>query len=299
MKLAVNYSLPTVDLLCKKKIEIDYLKCPAWPDLIAQAQSIHPVYVHFPLTVGKGIGDAMDTETGQSPDWSKVEALLQQTSTRYVNVHLDSLRRDYPDIPAKTTDPAHEEMLTERMIHDLSAVVERFGAERVIAENDNDIGSRMLYPALYPVFIRRVIEETNCGFLFDLSHARLSARALGMDPQEYISGLPLKRIREIHVTGIQKFDGHWLDAARKHNLDAAEQWGGEWIDHLPMIEPDWEFFSWALGQISSGAWAMPQIVAFEYGGVGGLFGALMDEQTIATQVPRLRAMIEMAVANIC
>ena len=299
MRFAVNYSVPVVDLLRKKQIEIDYLKCQAWPDLVAEAQSIHPVYVHFPLSVGRDAGDAIDTETGQPPDWRKVERLLQQTGTRFVNVHLDSLRKDFPDIPAQTTDPAHVELLTERMVRTLESVADRFGAENVIAENDNDVGSRMLHPALYPSVIRRVVEETNCGFLFDLSHARLSAQTLGMDPCNYISGLPVKRMREIHVTGIQKFDGHWLDAARKHNLEVVDQLGGAWIDHMPMTDPDWECFAWALGQISGGVWSQPEIVAFEYGGVGGLFGALLDANVLAIQVPRLHAMIETAVAKLC
>jgi uncharacterized protein len=299
MKLAVNYSLPTVDLLRNKQIEIDYLKCPAWHDLVDEALKIHPVYVHFPLRVGWGVGDAIDTETGERADWSKVEALLQQTSTRFVNVHLDALRRDFPGIPPDTTDVAHVDMLTERMIRDLASVVKRFGAEHVIAENENDIGSCMLHPALYPAIIHHVIEEANCGFLFDLSHARLAARVLGIDPLEYISGLPVEHIREIHVTGIQQLEGHWLNAARQHDPDVAEQWDGEWIDHMPMTKPDWEFFLWALGQISCGAWSKPEIIAFEYGGVGGIFGALMDADILATQVVRLHSMIETAVVKLC
>jgi uncharacterized protein (UPF0276 family) len=299
MKLAVNYSIPTADLLRKRQIEIGLLKCPAWDDLIVEAKEIHPIYVHFPLAVGRGIGDAIDTETGQRADWKKVESLLQQTGTRFVNVHLDSLRKDFPGIPASTADPAHVEMLTERTIVDLSAVAERFGTDCVIAENEYDFGSCMMHPVLSASFIRRIIEETHCGFLLDLSHARLAARVFGTDPREYISGLPVEHIREIHVTGIQRLEGHWLEAVRRCDPDLATRCGGEWIDHMPMTEPDWDFFAWALEQISSGVWAAPQIVAFEYGGVGGLFGALLRPDTLATQVPRLSAMIDSVVTNPC
>jgi uncharacterized protein (UPF0276 family) len=292
MRFAVNYSLPIVHLLRQQQIEIDYLKCPAWLDLAAEAQSIHPVYVHFPLRVGRGIGDAIDSETGQRADWNKVESLLKLTGTRFVNIHLDSLREDYPSIPFDTINPAEIELLTEQMIHDVRAVVERFGADRVIAENDNDIGGRMVRPALLPSVICRVIEEAGCGFLLDLSHARLSAPVVEMDVREYIAALPVKRIREIHVTGVQQLEGHWLDATRQTDRDFAERFAGQWIDHLPMTEVDWEFFAWAMRQIHSGAWAQPQIVAFEYGGLGGFFGALTDTEILATQVPRLCAMIK-------
>lgn len=296
MKFAVNYSPAAVNLLRQPGIRIDYLKCPAWNDLVREAQNIHPVYVHFPFAVGRGIGEAIDTETGQHPDWAKVETLMQQTNTRFVNLHLDSLRKDFPDILANTTDRAQVELLTERIIRDLSSVATRFGAEHLIAENEYDLGGRMMHPALYPSVIRRIVEETHCGFLLDLSHARLAAQALGMDPCEYISGLPIERIREIHVTGIQQLEGRWLEAVRQCDPDLATRCGGAWIDHMPMTDPDWEFLAWALGQISGGVWARPEIVAFEYGGVGGLFGALMDAETFAIQLPRLQAMIETAVA---
>jgi uncharacterized protein len=299
MRFGVNYSLPTVDLLRRQKIEIDYLKCPAWLDLVAEAQSIHPVYVHFPLRVGLGIGDAIDTETGQRADWNKVELLLKQTGTRFVNVHLASLRQDHPGISADTTDRGQIELITTQMIRDVRSVVERFGAERVIVENDNDVGSRMLHPALLPSVIRRVVEETGCGFLFDLSHARLSAPVLGMDVRDYIAALPVKRIREIHVTGVQQLDGRWLDAIRQADRGFAERFAGQWMDHLPMIDADWEFFAWAIAQIHSGEWAEPHIIAFEYGGVGGIWGAISDTHTIAMQVPRLGAMINPKEYQLC
>ena len=99
MKLAVNYSYPAADLLCDEQIRIDYFKCPAWLDLVATVREIHPIYVHFPLRVGTGIGDAIDAETSQPADWGKVETLLVQSDTSFVNVHLTPTTQDYPDIP--------------------------------------------------------------------------------------------------------------------------------------------------------------------------------------------------------
>lgn len=62
MEFAVNYSLAAADLLREEQIQVDLFKCPAWPDLIAAAQEVHPVYVHFPLRVGAGINHAIDYE---------------------------------------------------------------------------------------------------------------------------------------------------------------------------------------------------------------------------------------------
>lgn len=292
MNVAVHYSQPAAALIDAGRINPDYFKCPAWPDLIATVQAHYPLYVHFPLRVGRGIGDAIDTETRQPADWRKVESLLAQTNTSFINVHLEPMTDDHPDSPADTTDPAYVEHLTDCLIRDLRAVVERFGPERVIAENvPNSDGCPR--PAYLPTVVHRVIEECDCGFLFDISHARRAARALGMGAAEYIAMLPIERTREIHITGIQQFDDRWSAALRGAGLSESivAQFAGRWQDHLPFTDVDWDFTRWSLDQITRGHWRTPWIVSMEYGGVGPLWEALTDADILATQVPRLAAMV--------
>ncbi|MFL7794549.1 MAG: hypothetical protein AB8I69_20570, partial [Anaerolineae bacterium] len=88
MEFAVNYSQAAAELLKAGEIEVDRLKCPAWPDLVAAVQAEHPIYVHFPLRVGAGVGDALDSDTGGPVDWETIEALIAQTDARQVNLHL-------------------------------------------------------------------------------------------------------------------------------------------------------------------------------------------------------------------
>src|SRR5690349_9413003 len=130
MEFAVNYSPQAAGLLAQGKISVDRFKCPAWLDLIAEVQPQYPVYVHFPLRVGMGVGDAQDTEKRQPPDWGKFEAILKETDTPFVNLHLAPITDDHPDIPSDTSDPAHIERLFEAVIRDVEGVVRRFGAER-------------------------------------------------------------------------------------------------------------------------------------------------------------------------
>ena len=292
MNFAVHYSQPAAALRDAGQIAPDYFKCPTWSELIATVQATHPMYVHFPLRVGPGIDDAIDTETRQPADWTKMEKLLAQTNTPFVNVHLEPTTADHPDIPADTTDPAHVEFLTDCLVRDLRAVVARFGPERVIAENVPN-GDGCLRPAYLPAVIRRVIETCDCGLLFDISHARRAARALGMNAAEYIAMLPVERTREIHITGIQQFDEHWIRVLRDAGLNerVIAQFAGRWQDHLPFTDADWEFAAWSLEQIARGDWGRPWIVALEYGGVGPFWEALTDPAILAAQVPRLAAMV--------
>jgi uncharacterized protein len=292
MNFAVNYSQPAAALLRDARISLDRFKCPAWPDLVVAAQLAHPVYVHFPLKIGLGIGDALDTETNGPPDWGKIEALLRQTDTQYVNLHFIPRPGDYPAMPADTTESAHVDLLVENTLRDIAAVRARFGAERVIIENEGN-ALYGLRPVCLPRVIRRVVEESGCGFLLDLSHARLVASYLDMDEQTYISALPVGRLRELHITGIQYFDEFWVNLLRKDGAAESDipNFAGRRMDHLPMTVSDWEMVEWALAQIRAGAWTQPWMVAYEYGGIGKPWESVTLKECLEQQVPRLYHMV--------
>jgi uncharacterized protein (UPF0276 family) len=112
------------------------------------------------------------------------------------------------------------------------------------------------------------LDELNCGLLLDISHARISAHHLGIDEREYISKLPVKRLREIHYTGL-------------HNIN------GKLVDHLPILEEDWPILEWVMSQINSGDFSQPWLLAFEYGGIGERYADRSDPNVIASQIPRL------------
>src|SRR5690348_11792287 len=110
MKLAVNYSPEAAHLLDQRQIEIDVYKCPDWPDLITTAQEQRPAYVHFPMLAGRS-----DIEkTG----WHKIDALLDQTITPYVNTHLAPHASDFAGLALDSTDPTDADMLMTAMKHD-------------------------------------------------------------------------------------------------------------------------------------------------------------------------------------
>jgi uncharacterized protein (UPF0276 family) len=295
--LAVNYSAAAAGLFREGRIEVDRFKCPAWPDTVAAARALHPVYVHLPLRVGAGIGDAIDTEKRRPADWQPLEALLARTDTPQVNVHLAPFVSDFEGIPVDSNDPADVEMLYAHALRDVQALVDRFGPERVAVENADDGKGRILHAALRPEFVRGLVQEAGCCFLLDVAHARMAAHLLGMDARAYLAGLPLERTTEIHLAGIQPFAGRWLALMRGSGLSREELgWfaglePGQPVDHLPLIDEDWDFYAWGLEQIRQGRWGRPWIVTLEYGGVGPVWEMLTDRDILAEQVPRLYGMI--------
>ena len=288
MKLAANYSDATAALVQSGQVAPDYIKCPAWPDLILRAQVVLPVYVHFPFLVGWGRGDALDAEAGGPPDWDKIERLLAQTGTPYVNLHLTPRIVDWPAVPVDTADSAHVEIIAQALIRDVQAVCRRLGPERVVVENDHHNARQHLRPGFLPSIIARVVGETGCGLLLDLGHARISAFELGLADRDYAAALPVGRVREIHVAGVQRLEGEWLERLEAVDPDFAQRYAHHLLDHLPMTGDDWALLDWAANQIRSGAWAEPWIVTLEFGGVGPLWELAGTPDELSQEITRLR-----------
>lgn len=292
MQFAVNYSPVLADLVRQGRVRLDRYKCPAWPDLLAEAQQSRPVYVHFPLVVGSGQGGPQDEEMHQMADLERIAGLADQTHTPLINTHFVPRARDYPGIDPADRSPRNIERVVSGTLRDLEPLIRRFGAERVTLENViNDFG--YLTIGVLPEVIGRILDETGCGMLFDLSHARLTARNLGLDPRSYCGRLPVERIREIHVTGLQKVEGALLERiqAAPGGFGLMGNITGKWMDHFAMTDEDWSELAWMLGEISAGHWQAPWVIAFEFGGVGGFWEALSDAESYLAQVPRMAGMV--------
>lgn len=63
-----------------------------------------------------------------------------------------------------------------------------------------------------PAFVRELIEASGTYLLLDLAHAQVSADRLGVDVTAYLAGLPLDRVRQLHVSGPRLRDGVLVDA---------------------------------------------------------------------------------------
>jgi len=293
MNLSINYSLPLAELVKSGRVTIDRFKCPAWPDLVAEAQGINPSYVHFPLAVGFGRGHPVDFDERAPADLDKIERLLAQTGTPYVNVHLGVRAKDYPDIPGESDAPEHRDRIVEAALKDMRPLIERFGAERVMIENDHAAQGAGLRLTVMPQTFHAIVREAGCGFLLDLSHARLAARRLGVDVRAYTERLPVARLREIHITGIQVFNAQL--EARARAIGVAEsflaRYRGQWMDHMPMTEDDYAHLDWALGRVRGGDWAEPWSVSHEVGGVGSFWQVIAEATPYHDEAPRLYALV--------
>jgi uncharacterized protein (UPF0276 family) len=266
MELAINYSPQAAKLLSAGRIQLDYFKCPGQPDLVAEAGTYTQVVVHFNLDAGPG--------ELQDADWEVTTRLIDQTKTPFVNLHLAPYSSDFPGIAPDNPTQAQTTQIVKRMLEDLEVAIDRFGAERVIVENIPYRGANgvTLRPGVDPEIIGQIIAEADCGFLLDISHARIAAHHLGESEHNYMDRLPCHRLKELHFTGLHSINGRLQD-------------------HLPILESDWPALKWVLERIRSGDWARPWLLTFEYGGVGEKYATRSDPTVIAEQVPRLKELI--------
>lgn len=264
MLFSLNYSPEMADLIRDGLIYVDRIKCADWPDMIAMAAPIAPVYVHFPLLAGQGLlpEDLLD----------RVATMRDESATPFVNTHIAPRFQDY-------ADPTDTRSVIDGIKANLQQLARRFGAENVIAENipyPETNPRDKPYLSADPEVITRAIEETDVGLLLDLGHARRTAEHLAIDPRRYISELPVSRLREVHVTGL----GYDQDGKR--------------VDHLPMRDEDWDLLQWALDNIRDGHWPEPWSVSCEYGGTGPAFRWRSEREVIAREAPRMLEMIRAA-----
>ncbi len=91
-----------------------------------------------------------------------------------------------------------------------------------------------------PETIMQILLETDTGFLLDLGHARIAAAYRKQPVWEYLSALPLERVREIHVSGPRESENGFYDA------------------HQPLQEEDYQLLTWCLRHTD------PEVVTLEY-----------------------------------
>jgi len=259
MQLAVNYSSPLIRLINERKIKVDLIKCPDWDGMLNEANPYGKITIHFDLDAGLGKTFKVD--------FDRIKYFKESTATPHFNTHLVT--------PSNFDIKSNEEQQNINALWrgEIQMMVENFGASNVVLEHFpyTKATPHLQYATDSKVF-SQVIQDTDCMLLLDLAHARITADTLGIDVKDYVSNLPLDRLVEMHITGIQHYNGVLTD-------------------HFGLAHEDWEIFTWALDQIKGGKWRKPEIIAFEYGGVGEVFAWRTDIDIIKSQVPRLYEMI--------
>ncbi|HJV23741.1 MAG TPA: DUF692 domain-containing protein [Holophagaceae bacterium] len=84
-------------------------------------------------------------------------------------------------------------------------------------------------------FLGEVLEGADCGWLLDINNVYVNSRNHGFDPKAFLEGLPLHRVRQMHIAG------HAWDEEDQLIIDT---------HGAPVIDPVIELFQWVLPRVA-------------------------------------------------
>jgi len=130
-------------------------------------------------------------------------------------------------LPVPYTDEAVHHIASR--IRQIQEVLER----QVLVENISRYYSYEQSQLSESEFLGALCEEANCGLLLDINNAWVNQCNLGEDLWNFILGLPLERIGEIHLAGYSVQGGTLIDT---HDNEPCEQvW--EYFERFCELEP--------------------------------------------------------------
>lgn len=149
-----------------------------------------------------------------------VEEWLDRTGSPWLSEHLAYVSAEAMNDGQKadcdhyytgfTVPPPMNEEMIDHISRRIRSVSERLGT-RILIENSplyfDTPGSTLSQVD----FINRILNCTDADLLLDLTHLTITGQNMGFSPADAICQLPAARIAQLHLSGIEVFDGVALD----------------------------------------------------------------------------------------
>ena len=238
-KLACNYSEALKDLIINNQVDIDYIKTGAFGEFeakIPEMRLMKPVMLH-----GLGHFERTGMKNIDIVDFKRANDLISFCGSFHYGLHLAITNADMPKILS-------DEEIHAIMDKNIKIFKKNINVPLLLENVPDSPEDRTVYdhcPFAEADIISKVVNDNKTYMLLDLSHAGITAEFRDWDVYGYLSGLPLNRVKEIHVNGY----GH-------------DEQGYPCDPHIPMDDSDFERLEWVLKHCS------PDIITLEYNGVG-------------------------------
>lgn len=105
--------------------------------------------------------------------------------------------------------PFTEEALSH-VVGRVQAVQERLG-QRILIENVSSYLEYTRSTLSEWEFLSELARRADCGLLLDVNNVFVSARNHGFDPEAFLAGVPVDRVKQIHLAGHRDEGTHLLD----------------------------------------------------------------------------------------
>lgn len=213
MKWACNYSKALIQLLQTGQLKgLDYIKAGAFGhNDLEEAFGQKPLLLHgfgWYERLGMDLAKAEIPEEfgGNLPGAiQRINKLAADYQSPHLAFHCLAYGEDMADFSGSQTD--REEKLYQRMKDNVLFLKSQLQVPVLVENIDYCPNYELIarksnhpYPTR-PEVIRRLVEEGQIGFLFDLAHARVTADHLGMSLEAYCRKLPMDQLVEVHLSG--------------------------------------------------------------------------------------------------
>lgn len=259
MQLGVNYLLEVKELFEEDKIDfIDYFKLYSLnEDLSGLEWCWQQRWLMFHGAIGKASAFG-DKDLIKFTDVEKTKEILEKSKTPYFSAHICARNKDQT-----------EEETYEAIKQNIIDFKKAFNTDIALENIPYRKHYRHCEYLLRPEIISKIVHENDIYFLFDISHARQSAKHFNMTLEEYVSKLPMDRVVEFHLAGMFDLPDISKEEVRKQFTErqirfikaAEERFGNRFDYHGKLTEEDYKFLEEYLPKYKSTL----KYVTLEYG----------------------------------
>lgn len=215
MKIAANYSEHLLKIMSERPDVV--VKVSDWNSVpkVERTRALFPeagFLVHSTLVLGSG------TPVDRAGlVWRELVHLVRLARPPYLSAHIGyNCQVDYaPSGEYVFGQRLTEDEIVRNIVENVRLLRDAFGLEIILENQVLVYGGGYVPPFMEgcasPRFIRRVVEATDCGLLYDVAHGRVTAAFLDMAEEAYIDAAPLERLREVHLSGCRMNGGHLSD----------------------------------------------------------------------------------------
>lgn len=197
-----------------------------------QQDYLFEVAEHYPVTF-HGVGMSLGSSDPLNLDYlSRIKTLAKRVNPAWISDHLcwtsahGIVTHDL--IPLPYTDE------TIRHVAQRIQQAQDFLERRLVIEN---VSSYLQYQQSVMTeweFLNHVVEEADCDMLLDVNNIYVSARNHEFDPMDYLTSIPVSRVKQIHLAGYDDRGTHLLDT---HGH--------------PVTEPVWDLYTEAVRHVGN------------------------------------------------
>lgn len=193
--------------------QIDFLEITTDHYLDAKPNKLEELKMlkeHFPLIphsleLSLGSAEGIDEEYLE-----KVAEIVEFVEPEWFSDHLCFTKSGGVKIGHLAPVPYTEESL-KVFIKNISKVKKRISTPFIV----ENITYLMEFPSSKmseTQFITKVVNETDCGLLLDITNLYINSRNFGFDWRKFLDEIPIERVVQLHFVGIHKHKNVFIDA---------------------------------------------------------------------------------------